>query len=359
MWGLRRITRGTAATMLVVALQLAVCLVVLVAPLDGTPHGAPVTVTGPPIVADALVAHGDQRAGAPLDGTVVATESQARAEVESGRSVAALVIDVRLNSATLLVSSAQGPALTEAVTREVRAMAQPYAAAITVRDIAAPPGGSWGQTGLRLVVACAIALGLGIAIAVTWRRGPVADTWRESARRLVLAVGTAAVASGLLAVVAADRIGGEVLGWWAVACLAVLATGTATLALEGLFGVAGIGVATLVTVVSGTPLARVEHPLLLPEPWRVVTPWLPHGAALDAGRQIAFFDGVGTTRPVLVLASWVVVSYVLLAVARRERRRAGVTFSPGEGRVPATASMSGTPPRPAPPTRSRRSRRAP
>jgi hypothetical protein len=77
-------------------------------------------------------------------------------------------------------------------------------------------------------------------------------------------------------------------------------------------------------LVSAAPLARVEHPLLLPTPWVQLTPWLPHGAALDAARQIAWFDGAGTPRPVLVLIAWLAVSCVVLAVSRRERRRAGV-----------------------------------
>ncbi|MET0767970.1 MAG: hypothetical protein ABWY50_10025, partial [Aeromicrobium sp.] len=193
-------------------------------------------------------------------------------------------------------------------------------------DVAPLPDGSAGQRGLRLVVAVTVLLGLAIAIGVTWRRGPVADRWSHAGQRIVLAVVVSAAGSAAVAVGAAGQVGGPWVGWWAVLTLTALATSAATLALAGVLGVAGVGLATLVFVVLAAPLARIEHPLLLPATWGEVTPWLPHGAGLDAARQVAWFDGAGLTRPLVVLGAWVMVSVVALVVARRERRRAGVDW---------------------------------
>lgn len=315
----RAVVAGT-----VVALQVLVCVALALMPLDDDPHHAPVSFAGPPIVADALADQAGTLRGEPLAARAVASPERARSDVEHGRAVAAVVVDVRLGTATVLVSEAQGDVLTTAVTALARTMAEPFAADVIVKDVAPVPSGSAGQRGLRLIAAGAVVVGLGIAVGVTWSRGPVADTWPEAWRRVGIAVGVTVVASLVVATIAAHAVGGSLLAWWVVVSLTVLATGSATLALEAVVGVAGIGVAVTVFVVSAAPLIRAEHPLLLPDPWGLVTPWLPHGAAIDAGRQVAFLDVSDAARPVVVLLSWTMVSCVLLAVARRERRRAGV-----------------------------------
>jgi hypothetical protein len=122
-------------------------------------------------------------------------------------------------------------------------------------------------------------------------------------------------------------VGGSWTGWWAVLALTAIAVAGLTLALEGVLGVAGLGLSTTAALGTAAPLVRVDHALLLTEPWRSITPWLPHGAALDAVRDVAFFGGTGVARPLLVLAAWTLASYAVLVVARRERRRAGVQWS--------------------------------
>ncbi|MET0447047.1 MAG: hypothetical protein ABW004_01520 [Aeromicrobium sp.] len=325
----RRIGRRTVSTLVVLVLQLAACLLLLVVPFDGGPHHAPVTISAPSVVASSLADQVNARAGHPLDAGVAETAADARGDVESGRVVAALAIDLRLNRATLFVSSAQGDALTDAVSADIRSMAEPFAVTVTSEDVAPVPDGSAGQTGLRLVVAGSVLLGLAIAIVITWRRGPVADRWAHAGLRILITVGVAGVVSLAVAAVAAHRVGGSLVGWWSVLVLTVLATTAATLARAGVLGVPGFVVATLVFVLTAAPLARVEHPLLLPPLWGAVTPWLPHGACLDAARQVAWFDGTGTLGPVVVLVAWIAVSCVVLAAARRERRRAGVDWRRG------------------------------
>lgn len=324
MSGQRRVSRRAASTVAVLLVQLVVCLAILVVPLDAGPRHAPVDISAPAVVASPLADRVNARSGRPLDAGVVTSAKAAREDVESGRVVAALSIDLRLNRATLFVSSAQGESLTHAVSAMVRAMAEPYAIVVTTKDVAPLPDGSAGQRGLLLVVAATVLLGLGIAIAVTWHRGPVADQWSHAILRILFAVAVSGSSSLALAALAAGQVGGPATRWWGVLALTMLATTAATLALAGVLGVAGIGVATLVFVVSAAPLARVEHPLLLPAVWNEITPWLPHGACLNAARQVAWYGGAGVARPLLVLLAWIMASCAVLVVARRERRRAGV-----------------------------------
>lgn len=303
------------------------CLVLLIVPLGGGPRHAPVTISAPAVIASSLADQANARADGALDVGVATSAVQARRDVEQGRAVAALVIDLRLNSATFLVSSAQGETLTKEVAAIVRGMAEPFAVKITTIDVAPLPKGSAGNDGLRLFAVGAVVLGLAIAIVAAWLRGPVTDTWSHALRRIRYVVAAVGLTSVALAFLASGQVGGPFIGWWAVLGLTMLATTAATLALAALLGVVGLGIATLVLVVSAAPLARIDHPLLLPTPWGEVTPWLPHGAGLDAARQIAWFGGSGAARALMVLAAWLTVSCVVLAVARRERRRAGVVFS--------------------------------
>lgn len=313
-------------TWVVLTLQLAICVALVVMPLTAEPHHAPVTISAPTVVAASLAAQIDALPGEPLRAGATADADQARDDVLTGRSVAAVDVDLRRNRATLFVSSAQGAGLSRAVGDVVRAAAAPFAVTVVTDDVAPLPDGSAGQRGLRLTVAAAVVLGLALAAAATWRWGPVTDTWSQAVRRVAFVVGGATLLGWCLSVGAAHLVGGPVLGWWTVLAATAVATAAATLALNAVLGAAGIGLAAMVFVVSAVPLARVEHPLLLPTPWAQVTPWLPHGAGLDAARQVAWFAGAEVARPFLVLAGWVVVSCAVLAVARRERRLAGVEW---------------------------------
>lgn len=322
----------TSAMFAVLGLQLVVCVVLLIVPLGNDPHRAPVTISAPAVVATALAEQANSRDGAPLDAGVAASPEQARRDVEQGRAVAAVVIDLRLNRATLLVSAGQGEALSDAVSSEVRQLAEPFSATVTTRDVGSGPAGSAAQRSLRLLVGAAVLMGLGIAMAAAWRDGPVTDTWSQAARRVAVTVGITAVGAVALAAAAHHLIGGSFASWWAVLALTVLATTAATFALAGVLGAAGIGLAALVFVVSAAPLARVEHPMLLPAPWSEIVPWLPHGASLDAARQVGWYDGSAAAQPVVVLVVWLAVSCLVLAVARRERLRAGVVWGRANAR---------------------------
>lgn len=316
----------TLAAVAVVALQLAVCLAVVLAPLDARPHGARVGIVAPPIVATALAQQANALDGRPVRAEALRSAGAARAEVRDGRSEAALVVDVRSNRAVLMVSSAQGSGVVEGLVEVARSLAGRFSADVEVRDIAPEPDGSAGRRGVFAAIGASVVTGLAIAVVLTWRRGPVADTWREAWRRMATGAAVSALVSLAVALVASHAVGGDLATWWFCSVLAASATCAATMALEGLLGVAGIGVGVTVLVIAGAPLLRVGHPLLLPTPWGDLVGWLPLGAALRAGAQIAFFDSAAVVQPLTVLVAWLLVSLVALAVARRERRRAGVVW---------------------------------
>jgi hypothetical protein len=79
---------------LVVTVQAVVCVAIALMSVDGGPHHAPVSFTGPPIVAQSLADRAGAIPGDPLAARAVSSEARARADVEDGRAVAAVVVDL-------------------------------------------------------------------------------------------------------------------------------------------------------------------------------------------------------------------------------------------------------------------------
>ncbi|MEU8531020.1 ABC transporter permease, partial [Streptomyces sp. NPDC048629] len=122
--------------------------------------------------------------------------------------------------------------------------------------------------------------------------------------------------------------------WWAeagVLGLTVLAIGATMAGLAGLLGPRGLGIGGLLMILIGNPFSGVATaPQLLPEPAGLLGQWLPPGAAGQALRSVAFFDGNGAGQALLVLALWAAAG--LTAVLATDRRAERVAPTPGAAR---------------------------
>ncbi|MCW2750767.1 MAG: hypothetical protein JWR83_1877 [Aeromicrobium sp.] len=310
--------RQAVAAVALGLLQLVVLVTLALAGPADEPHRAEIRVVAPPVVATALVNRANALAGSPVHAEALATAAEARRSVQHGHSVAAVVVDLAVETDTLYVASANGTDLNRAVRHQIDAVERSFGRGLVVRDLVPARSGDAGARGVYAITGACVLIGFIIAIVIAWRRGPVAPTLATGLARLAV-VAAISVAVGMTAgVIAALRYNGGFVRWSLIAALTVLAVTTTTMALESLIGVYGIGVATTLFVISGAPLVRLISPLMLPAPWATVTPWLPHGASLAAGSGQAYFGGPDV-RPLLVLAVWVVVSVMTMGIARRER----------------------------------------
>lgn len=313
--GRRAIVAGAALGIL----QLIVIVTLAWAGPDDSTHGAPIRIVAPPVVATSLVEAANSASGRPLDAQALATDADARDSVASGRSVAAVVVDLSEERDVLYIAGVNGQALNRAIQREVGTFEGAFGRSVVVKDLVPAKSGGGGLGPVYVFAGLTVLIGLGIAVVVTWRHGPAAATLLEGTRRFVVVALAAGLVGGAIGTYFANYFDTGFGMWWLIASLTVLASAMTTLALQSLFGVVGIGVAMTVMILTAAPLVTLVHPLLLPEPWATLTPWLPHGAALEAGMSQAYFGGEQLLRPILVLLAWTALSLLTNIVARHER----------------------------------------
>jgi hypothetical protein len=139
----------------------------------------------------------------------------------------------------------------------------------------------------------------------------------------LLGVGVISVVLGLSEVGIVNALGplrGHYIELVLVAILLGTTVGTVTVGLQSFFGILGTSIAILLFVVLGNPASGGIYPMqLLPGFWRTIGPYLPSASGVELVRNIAYFDGNATTRPLLVLCAWLTVALVLVVLSTRAR----------------------------------------
>ncbi|MCX5197631.1 DUF3533 domain-containing protein [Streptomyces sp. NBC_00249] len=325
-------TRAALLVLGVLALQLAFITSYIGAFHHPKPDRIPLAVAAPvEQVAERSAKQLGELPGTPLDPRAVKDRAAAVRQIQNRDVDGALVIDPAGRRDELLVASGAGASLSQAVEAVVGAAEKAQGREIRVIDVApADQGDSRGLSSFYLVIGWCVGGYLCAAIlAISAGARPA------NAARAVIRLGALllySIAAGLLgAVIAGPVLGalpGPLMALWGLGTLVVFAVGAITLALQGLAGVVGIGLAILLVVVFGNPSAGGAYPYpLLPPFWSTIGPALPPGAGTYAARSLTYFDGNGAGGPMLVLAAWAVAGAaitVACAVMRRGRPGAAV-----------------------------------
>ncbi|MFI1396482.1 DUF3533 domain-containing protein [Streptomyces sp. NPDC020681] len=326
----------------VLALQLAFITSYLGAFHKPKPNEIPLAVTSPSAQhIDEALYQLSTLPGSPFDPRAVMDEASARKQLMNRDVDGVLMVDPRGTADRLLVASASGASLTQALTEAVAVTQKAQRRTVNVVDmVPGAPGDARGLSGFYLVVGwCVGGYLCAASLAISAGARP-ANASRALIRLGVLLLYS--IAAGLLGAVIAgpvlDALPGSLPALWGLGTLVVFAVGAITLAFQGLAGVVGIGLAILLVVVLGNPSAGGAYPYpLLPTFWQVIGPALPPGAGTFAARSIVYFKGNGANGPMLVLAAWAVAgAAVTLACGKL---RAGGTTDSEPGRT-AMASRS-------------------
>ncbi|WP_107082219.1 DUF3533 domain-containing protein [Streptomyces caatingaensis] len=272
------------------------------------PSGIRLGVVAPAQTRAALVERLGALPGRPLDPGAEEDAGRAADRIRARELDAALVTDPRGTTDTLLVAGGAGASLAQAAEAVVGRAEAGRQRTVRVEDVApAAAGDARGLTSFYLVVGWCVGGYLCAAIiAISAGARPA------NPRRAVIRLGALllyAAAAGLLGAVITgpvlDALPAGIAPLWGLGTLVVLAVAALTLALQGLAGVVGIGLAIAIVVVLGNPSAGGAYPYpLLPPFWRAIGPALPPGAGTWSARSLAYFDGNALTGPLLVLAAW-------------------------------------------------------
>lgn len=293
------------------------------------PQDIPIGVVAPPQAGDQVVEKLAALPGGPLDPRTVRDEAAAVRLIRERELDAALIVDPRGSTDTLLVAGGSGASLAQATEAVVTRAEQARQRGVRVTDVApAASGDSRGLTSFYLVVGWCVGGYLCAAILAISAGARPANPHRAVIR--LAAIALYAIGSGLLgAVIAGPVLGalpGGIVGLWGVGALVVFAVGALTLALQGLAGVVGIGLAIAIVVVLGNPSAGGAYPYpLLPPFWRTIGPALPPGAGTWSARSVAYFRGNALTCPLLVLSAWAAAGTVTTLWSAAFRARKGET----------------------------------
>ncbi|KQX54985.1 MULTISPECIES: hypothetical protein [unclassified Streptomyces] len=263
--------------------------------------------------------------GDPFDPRVVADEAEARDQIMNREIDGALIVDPRGRTDTLLVASGGGKVLSttlEAMVTKLEAANQRL-----VRTVDVAPSSSQDFNGLSafyLVIGWCVGGYICAAILAISAGSRPANRERAIIRLGALAL--YAVLGGLGgAIIVGPILGalpGSVAALWGLGALVVFAVGAATLALQSVFGIVGIGLAILLIVIAGNPSAGGAFPLpMLPPFWRAIGPYLPPGAGTWAARSIAYFKGNDMTASMVILSVWAIVGSAVTLVLSSLKRK--------------------------------------
>lgn len=301
-------------------MQLAVLALVWRGAGDAEIRNVPVAIAAPAIVADSLTHEANSLPGKPFDARI-STTVRAQKNVADGVVIAALAVDLTSTEDTLYVATAQGKTLVNAVVDNVRAIEKSRGRAISVSDVVPAHPGDRDLNVTRALVFTWIVIGFAAAAGVAFSKGTRTLSGKSGLARL-FGLAALSVAAGLLgALVTGSTYGGHIVVLWAIGALTVFTAGATTAAFQSLFGLAGLGFATILFLMLAGPDYIATHSLLLPQPWPSIDPWVPHGAATSAVVSVVYFGAYTVVKPVLILAAWSVLAIAITVLARRERAR--------------------------------------
>ncbi|GLF96172.1 DUF3533 domain-containing protein [Streptomyces yaizuensis] len=323
----------------VLALQIAFVVSYVGAFHEPRPRDVPIAVTAP---TGALASDTARRLAAlpgdPLDPRTVPDEAAARRQIEDREVDGALVVDPGSTTDRLLVAGAGGASLADALTEVVASAERSRGRTLRVTDIVPnAPGDARGLSSFYLVIGWCVGGYLCAAILAISAGARPANVHRALIRLGALLLYS--IASGLAGAVIAgpvlDALPGGVGALWGLGTLLVFTVGAITLALQGLLGIIGIGLAILLVVVLGNPSAGGAYPWpMLPSFWSAIGPALPPGAGTFAARSISYFGGRAVGGPLLVLAAWSLVGALVTLVCARQRDESGRTSGEGAAGAP-------------------------
>ncbi|MFD4328128.1 hypothetical protein ACFWQC_26085 [Nocardioides sp. NPDC058538] len=285
------------------------------------PRSLPLVVAGPEAAVTQIESQLAANAGDDaFEITAVADREEAVEAIEDREAYGAIISTSSIHRVAgsqgpeFLVASAASANVAQQLTQMATAMGAETGTQPQVTDVVAsaeddPRGIVFGASALPLVIG-GIMAGAITSLVLTRTRDRVAAAF-------LIAVGgglaMTAVVQGWL-----GALEGSYLANAGVVALGILAVALPIIGLRHLIGPAGVGIVALLILLVGNPLSGITSaPEMVPFGW--LGQLMPPGAAGSALRGFSFFDGAGTTVPLIVLVCWAGFGLLLTVLPHREK----------------------------------------
>ncbi|GAA2224990.1 ABC transporter permease [Herbiconiux moechotypicola] len=296
--------------------------------ITSTVHSIPLAVSGDSTTADTVAEQIEQNAGEQFDVVRVDTRAEAVDLIETRDAYGAVVLDESVPE--VLTASANGVVVSQVLSQLAATLqssftqqlaAQGVAAdavpTITVTDVVPLADTDARGTGLTTMSFPLVIGGMigGVVVSLL-----VAGVWRR-----LTAVVLYGVAGGVVVTLIGQAWfgilqGSPVLNALAVAA-SILAISAFIVGLTAVLGPRGIAIGAVLSLLIGNPISSAAQPWqFLPEPWGAIGQFFPPGAGATLLRDLSYFPSASTLQPWLVLASWIALGVVLMAVGHARNR---------------------------------------
>ncbi|WP_231699790.1 MULTISPECIES: ABC transporter permease [Corynebacterium] len=290
-------------TALALPAVVALMLLAFLAPtINSGPDDLPLAVAGPQPAVSRVTGMLEQKSPGAFEVTTYDSPQAATEAVRERDAIGAL--NLGADGVEVIVASGAGTPYKNVLTGMAEGL-KATGQTVTMTDVAPLPEADPAGSALAMLGLPVAFGGIASALAVS----------RLMNRRLLQLAGVlaTAVVAGL-AVAAIIQFGYNAVeaNYWAFAgvlTLGIAATSLFVLALESLWGLKGIALGAIVTMFVSNPLSGLATGWQwLPKPWGAMGQFLPLGAAGDAARSVAYFDGAGAAGSVWILLGWILVA---------------------------------------------------
>jgi len=287
-----------------------------------SPLNVPIGITGPPPIVDALTAI-IQRSGNEFSAKRFDSTAAAQSALEQRKIPAYLV--TAFKSDTLVVSEATSSLLAAQLPAQIKALEPPNRTLTVKKQFMLPKNDPRGLASFYIVVGWVVggylaATILGLAL------GDRTKSYKAGLERIGV-LGIYALAAGATGAVIAQSLIGVLQGnffyLFLAGSLIAFTVAMMTSALQSTLGILGTSLAILLLVALGNPGSGgpILNELLMPGPWRTLGRYLPPYSGTDLVKSINYFETVGISRDVTVLAAYTAVGAIVTVVNINKQKR--------------------------------------
>ena len=286
--------------------------------MNSGPKDLPFAVAGPEAAVKPMLEGLGQKQPGAFDVTTYESPDAAKQAIQNREAIGGMAVEK--DGLHVFTAAGAGTPYKQMLTQMAQGM-EKSGQHVTIEELAPTTADDPNASGIS-VLAMPLAFG-GMASAAMLTFGLKGRRWGKIVGSLAFSTVAGFVAAAIMQF-GFGNIDGNYFELAAVLGLGIAGTSMFVLGLESLLGAPGLGVGALVTIFISNPLSGIGTGWQwLPSPWGHIGQFLPIGAAGNAVRSVAYFNGAGITHSVIVLLAWMLVGCLFVALSSaRSRKRA-------------------------------------